>query len=267
MHYFFQGFTCSTTTLMARNLELRSTFQFSGDRLGTLTFPKDYHVSRSKRSIYVQKKEPMNKTSFGVATIMSQSIFSSLDEDMKSMSESYSSKKLASCINKAFSADAAKLSLRDAKESLEGFEFNTENPYASGVKFRTCLRNGAHKGQMILHVPAFIPLKELKVPIEATNFKLFARLISVSDIEKNSKYVSLIDSDAHAKEGIYETPMLPVLRIPIQSMTAQLSIPEVKATNNDVSTLLIMGIKFFSYRNSKFSFIPDGGMMTIMNVY
>lgn len=253
---------------MARNLELRSTFQFSRDGLGTLTLPQDYRFSSPKKeTLRKNNKEQMNKNSFGVATMMSKGIFSSMDEEMKSMSESYSSKKLASSINKNFSPEASKLSLSDARESLEGFEFNTANPFASGVKFKACLRNGAHRGQVILHIPAFIPMKELKVPIEATNFKLCARLISVSDFEKNGENLSLVDKGVHAKEGVYETTMLPVLRIPIQSMTAQLSIPEVKPTHNDLSTLLVMGVKFYFYKDSKFSFIPDGGMMKIVKVY
>lgn len=251
---------------MSRNLELRSTFQFSGEGLGTLAQPQETRFSSTTPSP-AETNEAFNKNNFGIATLISKTIFSSLDEEMRTMSESYSSKRLASTINKGFHTSEGLLSISDAVDALENFEFNTENPFGSGVTSKFCLREGAHKGHMILHVPAFVPEKELNIPSDATNFKICARLISISDFERRGDHVSISNKVQHDKVGVYETTMLPVLRIPTQPLTAQLSIPGVSAIQSDVSTVLVMGVKFYSYKDSKFSFMPESGMMKIMVVH
>lgn len=250
---------------MSRNLELRSTFQFSGEGLGTLAQPQETRFSSSTPT--AEEKESISKNNYGIATLMSKAIFSSLDEEMQDMAEAYCSKRLASTINKGFGASENQLSIRHAGESLENFEFNTQNTFSAGCCSKFCLREGSHKGHVILHVPAFIPEKELNIPKDATNFKICARLISISDFERNGEQVSINNKAQHAKVGIYETTMLPVLRIPTQPLTAQLSIPGVAAIHNDVSAVLVMGIKFYSYKNSKFSFMPERGMMKIKTVH
>lgn len=248
---------------MSRNLELRSTFQFSGEGLGTLAQPQE---SRLASKLQSEPKESINKNNYGVATLMSKAIFNALDEEMQQMAESYCSKRLASTINKGFDPKDNLLSLRSVN-SLEGFEFNSENTFDAGCCSKFCLREGSHKGHVILHVPAFVPEQELSIPKDATNFKITARLISVSDFERNGEQVSINNKVQHAKVGIYETTMLPVLRIPTQPLTAQLSIPSVGAIQNDVSAVLVMGIKFYSYKDSKFSFMPESGMMKIKTVH
>jgi len=250
---------------MARNLELRSTFQLSGEGLGTLAQPQESRFTPTSQVAEV--KESINKNNFGVATLMSKAIFSSLDEEMQEMAEAYCSKRLASLVNKGFETEEDILSFRNAAGSLENFEFNNENTFDAGCGSKFCLREGAHKGHVILHVPAFIPVKELNIPKDATNFKICARLISISDFERNGEQVSILNKAQHAKVGIYETTMLPVLRISTQPLTAQLSIPGVGSIQNDVSAILVLGIKFYTYKNSKFSFIPEHGMMKIMTVH
>lgn len=168
---------------MSRNLELRSTFQFSGEGLGTLAQPQESRFTSPSQ--VSEAKESINKNNFGVATLMSKTIFSSLDDEMREMTEAYGSKRLASIINKGFESLNNQLSLKNAVASLENFEFNSQNTFESGVSSKFCLREGAHKGHVILHVPAFIPEKELNVPADATNFKICARLISISDFERN----------------------------------------------------------------------------------
>ncbi|SMD32713.1 hypothetical protein SAMN04488029_1064 [Reichenbachiella faecimaris] len=251
---------------MSRNLELRSTFQFSGEGLGTLAQPKETRFTSTSQQA-AEATESVNKNNYGVATLMSKAIFNALDADMLEMAESYCSKRLASTINKGFDSGKNLLSLRNTTSSLEGFEFNTENTFNAGCCTKFCLREGAHKGHIILHVPAFVPEKELNIPKDATNFKISARLISVSDFERNGEQVSINNKVQHAKVGIYETTMLPVLRISTQPLTAQLSIPGVGAIHNDVSAVLIMAIKFYSYKDSKFSFMPESGMMKIKTVH
>ncbi|MEO9964902.1 MAG: hypothetical protein ABJF11_03885 [Reichenbachiella sp.] len=250
---------------MSRNLELRSTFQFSGEGLGTLAQPQEAIFS-STTPATTEVEESIKKNNFGIATLISKSIFSSLDEEMRAMTEAYSSKRLASLINKGFKCSDGVLSIRDTASELEHFEFNTAHAFESGVSSKFCLREGAHKGHVILHVPAFVPSKELNVPAEATNFKITARLISISDFERNGDHVAICNKPLHNQVGIYETTMLPVLRIPTQPLTAQLSIPGTSNIQNDVSALLIMGIKFYAYKNSKFSFMPESGMMKVMTV-
>ena len=250
---------------MSRNLELRSTFQFSGEGLGTLAQPKEKILSPLAPSP-AEAPESINKNNFGIATLISKSICSSMDEEMISMFSSYTSKRLSSVINKGFGNGEEQLSIRSTAKELEKFEFNADNPFSSGVNSKFCLREGSHKGHVILHVPAFIPEKDLNVPADATNFKICARLISVSDFERNGEQATICNKAQHNKVGTYETTMLPVLRIPTQPLTAQLAIPNVIHLHSDVSTVLVIGIKFYSYKNSKFSFMPESGMMKIVTV-
>lgn len=251
---------------MSRNLELRSTFQFSGEGLGTLAQPQETRISATKTTT-TEVNESINKSNFGVASLISKTVINALDDEMRAMIEAYSSKRLSSLINKGFRNDNGSLSIRDTAHELEQFEFNTENTFKSGVTSKLCLREGADKARVILHVPAFVPEKELNIPSDATNFKISARLISISDFERNGAHVSICNKAQHAKVGVYETTMLPVLRMPTQPLTAQLSIPGIANIHNDVSSVLVMGIKFYAYKHSKFSFMPESGMMKIMTVH
>ena len=249
---------------MSQNLELRSTFQFSGEGLGTLAQPQETRITSSTKDLL--DNESIKKNNFGVATLMSRVIMNALDQEMLKMNESYASKKLASIINRGFDDNQVALKLRSSKKELENFEFNSEHEFEKGVSSKFFLKQGAHKGHIILHVPAFIPEKELDIPKEATNFKISARLISISDFERSGEKVSISNKVQHGKFGVYETTMLPVLRIPTQPLTAQLSIPGSSSIHNDISAVLVLGIKFYTYRNSKFSFMSDHGMMKIITV-
>lgn len=256
-----------TATAMAR-LELRSTFQMTDQGLGTLS-RRDDQRSYSPPSPQTTKEETnvkkiYKKNNFGIATLISQTIFSLLDDDMRDIAASYASTKLSSLINNSIKGDI--ISLSKNQSDLEGFEFNTSSPFESGVGSKICLRNGAHKGHMIMHIPAFVPVKELKVPKEATNFKISARLISISDFEKSADHYTINNNSQHGKVGVYDSTMLPVLRIPTQPLTAQLSIPNIGNIKNNVTTLLILSIKFYNYRDSKFNLLADDGMMKIMKV-
>jgi hypothetical protein len=252
---------------MAR-LELRSTFQLTNEGLGSLTRPNE-NRTRPYQTLPPKEKESVTqkidkKNHFGIATLVSKSIFSLFEADMLEISESYASKKLASILNNSFQENL--FSLAHAKNELEGFEFNASNPFETGVGSKICLRKGAHKGHMIMHIPAFVPVKQLNVPKEATNFKISARLISVSDIEKATDHYSLINKVQHNKVGFYDSTMLPVLRIPTQPLTAQLSIPNIGNIKDNVSTILVIAIKFYCYKNSNFCLMPEDGMMKIMKV-
>lgn len=249
---------------MSHNLELRSTFQLSGEGLGTLVQPQETRFTKTTPA--PEAKESIQKNNYGIATLISKAVFNALDDEMREMAEAYTPKRLASLINKGFGEADKHLSVRNTNEALEGFEFNTSNTFEAGVTSKFCLREGSHKGHMIMHMPAFIPEKELNIPEDATNFKICARLVSVSDFERNGEQATIRNKEQHGKVGIYETTMLPVLRIPTQPLTAQLSIPAVANLSSDTATILVMGIKFYAYKDSKFSFMPNHGMMKIMKV-
>lgn len=251
---------------MARNLEIQSTFQITGDGLGSLVRSKSNRYEKVMDPIIPEDAILVKKNNFGIATLMSQSVFSSLDQEMKEMCESYASKKMASKINTGFKENQSRLTFAGSKINLESFEFNSNNSFAQGVKTKFCLSNGAHKGHMIVHVPAFIPIEELDVPEQATNFKLSARLISISDYERKGDSFELLNPIQHEQVGSYETTMLPMLRIPTEPITAQLSIANRGVLKANVSTVLVIGVKFYTYKNSKFSFMSDEGMMRVIKV-
>ena len=157
---------------MRRNLELRSTYHYQDSGMGTLAL--DHQPTFKTEAVGVEETiitEPSFKNEYAVATAMGKSICKSLSSDLKEIIESYASKKLASKINKSLRLDGNTLSIHQ-HSTIEGFEFNSSHKFEKGAKINPCVRQGANKGHVIVHFPAFVPAKCLNVPEEATNFKI-----------------------------------------------------------------------------------------------
>ena len=161
------------------------------------------------------------------------------------------------------------MSIKDTNSSLQGFDFNTTNLFDKTVNSKVFVKGGSHNGYAILHVPAFVPVNELNMPDEATNFKISARLISLSDFTFSNElnaYVPL-NTDAHGQFGSFHTTMLPVLRMQTQPITAQICINKCKPLEGGVGTVLVVAVKFYNYDRGKFIHLSDKGTMKIMKVF
>ncbi|MEQ9425001.1 MAG: hypothetical protein RJQ09_11315 [Cyclobacteriaceae bacterium] len=153
-------------------------------------------------------------------------------------------------------------------ETLSGFEFNSKRPYHETFKCKYFIKQSTNRGHLIIHFPAFVPIQELKAPKEATHFKLYSQLITLSDYEfDEDQGYRPISKKAHGKKSDFYSPMLPILKIPVQPMTSQLSVNNGLGVSDSTGLLLIMGVHFYSFKNSKYEPLPKESSLDIVKVF
>ena len=256
---------------MGSQLELRSTFHFNSDGLGTLSLPAEN--KRFVTSVATAKKAEktpalLKKNSLAVSASLTEAIFDNLGQEVTPCLEAYCSKKFSTRILKAFSKQSDNfLSLRNISDQLVGFDFHKDSSYIESVKSRFFVKKGGHSGHVIFHMPAFVPQNDLNVPEGATNFKIFARLVSVSDFEKSGEDYHALNFRQHGCVSSYQTAMLPVLRITTQPITTQLRIDDPEFTAAGMSSIFVVGVKYYSYKDRKFENLPMSTRLCVMGVY
>ncbi len=255
---------------MSNTLELRSTFRLSE---GMSEMPTaSVRKSPLFKKISISDSGSTNtdlfkKNKLTVASFMVQSIRNLLDGEMKSILEPYVTKRLASMLRGGFDNDNT-LSIADAS-GLRGFDLGHTKDICNKFKSKCFIRKGTHKGDVIFDMPGFIPSDELGAPDEATNFKVCSKLISISRFEKDkiSEEYFPKSIEAHGLVGKYDTPMLPLIKIQTQPITARLYINELKSTKKGVDTIMLTAIKYYKYTNGKFEHLPKNGCMSITQVF
>ena len=256
---------------MSNHLELRSTFQLTGESISNIGIPSQAVFESPYQKSVNQKPENLQEThkknNFAVATTISQAIFNGLGEDLRNSTEAYCSRKLASKINKSFVSDLKHVSIKDYEEELNGYDFNSENAFDEGVNTKFCVKKGAHSGHVIFHLPAFVPQNDLKVPKTATNFKICARLIAVSDFEKTGNDFHTTNIRQHGQTSSFQTSMLPLLRITTQPITAQLKINNPGFSSAGMSSVVAIGVKYYNYNLKKFIRLEDCTRVKLLKVF
>ncbi len=153
-------------------------------------------------------------------------------------------------------------------EALNGFEFNSEHPFHDVFKARYFVKNGSNRGHLILHYPAFIPKEKLTVPEEASHFKLYTQLVTLSDFEFDDEHgYRPISKKFHGKKSEFYSQMLPILKIPIQPITSQLSVNNGMGVPNSSGLLLTMGIHFYRYEDCKYVPMSKKSALGIVSVF
>lgn len=259
---------------MERNIELRSTYLYSDNGLGTLQLNNSSNSTilekvknSSNQQLLDNNQDFHKKNEFAVATQMSKTIKESLDNEMKQIVQPHSSKKLTSIVRQSFAGNDV-VGIGDAQEGLEHFSFNAVNSFSKGSTTKYFIRKGSGRGQVILHIPAFIPVQALQAPEEATNFKLKAHLVAISDFESNKQteeFIACAPED-HGKVGSFESSMLPLLKIQTQPITAQVSTDRNKVLHEKSGLVLLIAVKFFKYSSGKFTHLPEKGIVEILKV-
>ena len=214
------------------------------------------------------KSEIHKKNKQSVATFFGKTIKESLSSESLDIIESYASVKLTTALRKSFDGDK-KLSAKDKKTELEQFDFNSNNKFDDTVNAKVFVKSGSHKGYAILHIPSFVPINDLRVPEEATNFKFCATLVSLSDFKRTGDANTFIpeNDEVHGLTGKFETTMLPVLRMQTQPITTQVRLNRTKPLEKGVSSVLILAVKFYSYKKGKFQHLAKESSMKIMKVF
>lgn len=214
-----------------------------------------------------------NQKEFAVASMMSKVLRNSLSESMTEICETYVSGRLTAKFKSLTKYEEGRTGTRPLYLSkhghhLSGFEFNSTAPYEQIFGAKYFIKSGSSRGQVILHFPAFIPEKTFKKPREATNFKINARLVALSDYKYDSseQIYRAINKELHGKYGSYQSSMLPILKIPTEPMTAHVSIDNMKVPD-DTALFLVMAISFYHYKDGKFIHLSRESGMSIKRVY
>ncbi|NQZ76061.1 MAG: hypothetical protein HRT61_08115 [Ekhidna sp.] len=213
-----------------------------------------------------------NQKEFGVASMMAKTLRQSLSRGMSEICETYVSGKLTAQFRNLAKMEEGKTGTRPLFLSkhghlLKGFEFNTKAPYEEVFGAKYFVKPGSQRGQVILHFPAFIPEKTFKSPKGATNFKITARLIALSDYQFDQQeegYVPL-NKELHGKFGTYESSMLPLLKIPTEPMTGMVSVDN-RIIPQGAGLFLVMAISFYKLDNGKFEHLSKESGMQIQKV-
>ena len=204
---------------------------------------------------------------------MAQTLLSNLSPELIDLCESYHCTKLTTKL-KHLTKQSSKengirsllVSARGAK--LSGFEFNNKAPFKKTLKAKYHVKQGSRRGQVILHFPSFIPDVALNRSEEATNFKISARLISLTDMDYNQsleKYRS-VNPDINGLKGSFDSHMLPILKMPTDPITGQLSI-DPQWVSVQAGLFLLLSVRFYKYDKGRFIHLADEGSMQIKAVY
>ena len=213
-----------------------------------------------------------NQKEFGVASMMAKTLRQSLSTGMSEICETYVSGKLTAQFRNLAKMEEGQTGTRPLFLSkhghlLNGFEFNSKAPYDKIFGAKYFVKPGSQRGQVILHFPAFVPEKTFKSPKGATNFKITARLIALSDYQFDQKtggYLP-VNKELHGKFGTYESSMLPLLKIPTEPMTGMISIDN-KIIPEGTGLFLVMAISFYKLDNGKFEHLSKESSMQIQRV-
>ncbi len=257
-----------------------------------VTIPKGYRAYKIKgvdQTIIARKGGPSsvqiksgenfkelrnNQKEFGVASMMSKVLRQSLSDRMSEICATYTSGKLTAQFRNLAKYEEGPTGKRPMKLSkhghhLCGFEFNPDAPYKKIFDAKYYVKAGSRRGQVILHFPSFVPEKAFDKPDTATNFKITSRLVALSDFsfDPHGKTYCASNEEIHGMTGSYESPMLPLLKIPTEPMTAQLSISNIQQVQENVGLILVMAISFYQYSEGQFLHLPKHSAMQIHEVY
>ena len=213
-----------------------------------------------------------NQKEFGVASMMAKTLRQSLSSGMSEICETYVSGKLTAQFRNLAKMEDGETGTRPLFLSkhghlLNGFDFNTNAPYEEIFGAKYFVKPGSQRGQVILHFPAFVPQETFKNPKSATNFKITARLIALSDYQFDplSQSYEPLNKELHGKYGTYESAMLPLLKIPTEPMTGMVSIDN-RIIPDGTGLFLIMALSFYTYQNGKFDHLCKASSMQIQRV-
>lgn len=213
-----------------------------------------------------------NQKEFGVASMMAKTLRMSLSTGMSEICETYASGKLTAKFRNLAKMEEGETGTRPLFLSkhghlLNGFDFNSNAPYKEIFGAKYFVKPGSQRGQVILHFPSFIPNETFKCPNDATNFKINARLIALSDYQYDhqSENYEPVNKDLHGKFGTYESSMLPLLKISLESMTGMISIDN-RIIPDGTGLFLVMALSFYRYNNGKFEHLNKASSMQIQRV-
>lgn len=210
---------------------------------------------------------------FSVASALAKTVKASLSPDMSSICESYLATKLTAKIRGLAKYSEGKSGFRPFflskyGKKLKGFDFNSDAPYRKVFKAKYHVKKGSRHGQVIVHFPAFVPAKDLKAPNEANYFKICARLVALSDFsfDNTEQAYRQLNKEYHGRYASFDSGMLPLLKMPLDPLTSQLSLDQ-KELPDGTSLFLMMGVSFYTYEGGRFKHISKESSLHLEQVF
>lgn len=208
-----------------------------------------------------------------VALEISKSLLSSFSPEMVEICESDHCMKLTAQIKNVSKLAEGQVGTRSLYLSkygkrLNGFEFNNNAPFKKTFQAKHYIKQGSRRDQLIIHFPAFVPDKVLKRSNKATNFKISTRMVALSDVryEYTDEKCIPLNGKLHGKFVSHDSAMLPILKMPMDSMTSQLCLNQPLFPES-ASLFLIMSISFYSYAHGQFVHLKNDGCVQIKKVF
>lgn len=210
---------------------------------------------------------------FGAASVLSKMVRKSLPEPLLKKCESYVSGKLTARFRLLADGEECNtgkrpLSLSKKGYLLQGFEFNSGNPFDHVFNTKFLAKTGSIRGQLILHTHSYIPYETVTPPESADYYKIFAHMIMLSDYvydEGCQEYVPL-HPDFHGQYTTLESDLCPIINISRDPTTSRLSLYEGETVPSETGLLLIKGIIFYKKEGNKVVEVLDGNALKITNV-
>lgn len=207
-----------------------------------------------------------------VASALSKTLRESLTPEMSNLCESYLSTKLTGKLRSLAKHSDGKSGMRSFEltkygKNLNGFNFNSEAPFKKTFLAKYHVQPGSRRGQVILHFPSFIPSKDLRAPNEATNFKICGRLVALSDYNYDASDRSFhpVRNEFNGRYASFDSGMLPLLKMPVDPITTQLSIDQ-KELPEGTSMFLLLSVSFYQYENGRFKHISKDSALHVESV-
>jgi len=245
---------------------------FSKDTLNRKSTSID-HIAGDGSLALTREKEKALMKEYSVASSLAKTVREALSPDMSSICESYLGTKLTSKI-RGIARDADGKSgfrpffLSKFGSKLKGFDFNSEAPYRKVFKAKYHIKKGSRHGQVIVHFPAFVPDQDLKTPEKANYFKICSRLVALSDFSFDSveNAYRQLNKEYHGRYASFDSGMLPILKMPVDPITSQLSVDQ-RGLPEDTSLFLMMGVSFYTYEDGRFKHISKESSLHLEQVF
>lgn len=210
---------------------------------------------------------------FGAASVLSKMIRKSLPESLLKKCESYVSGKLTARFRLLADGDDSNtgkrpLSLSKKGYLLQGFEFNSVNPFDLVFNTKFLAKTGSIRGQLILHTHSYVPYEAVTPPEKADYYRIFAHMIMLSDYvfdEEHEEYVPL-HPDFHGQYTTLESDLCPIINISRDPTTSRLSLYDGETVPAETGLVLIKGIVFYKKEGNKLIEMEEGNALKITNV-
>jgi hypothetical protein len=189
------------------------------------------------------------------------------------MCGSYVSGQLTAKLRKLFQAEEGITGQRPLYVSknhslLKGFSLNKKNALQNVLKAKFLMKPKPENNQFIFHFPSFVSEESIIYPGQATHFRIFFHLVTISDFifDESVGTYRCLNSSVHGVSDSSQSQLKPICKIPLEPMTQKVEIlnPDLDLSS-DLAMLVLLGIRFYEFRNSHYHPLGEGSSLDIFH--